>query len=78
MLYVLHVTPHCHPWENYALYLAAKDKCSPHKLDWNNLLKKIKSKSGMDKYDMRRGKDIFEDYKESGRSYVLPPDDFIE
>ncbi len=75
VLYVLHDTSDCPSYALYALYLAAKEECSPHKLDWNDLLKRVKSESGMDEYEMMRGEDIYKDYKESGRSYVLPPDD---
>ena len=75
LLYVLHITPDCPPLEYYALYLAAKDECSPHKLNWNNLLEKIKMETGMKEHDMRRGENIYKNYKESGRSYVLLPDD---
>ena len=60
----------------YAIYLAAKSKCSPHKLDWNNLLEKIKEESDMDKDDMKRGEEIYKDYVRRGSSgYVLQPDD---
>ena len=74
VLYVLHALPNCPPCESYALYLAVKEECSPHKLDWNGLQKKIKE-TGMNQDDMRRGEDIYTDYKKSGRDYVLPPDD---
>ena len=60
----------------YAIYLAAKSKCSPQKLDWNSLLEKIKEGSGMDENDMLEGEKIYKDYAKRGsRGRILTPDD---
>ena len=60
----------------YAIYLTARNNCSPHKLNWDCLLEKIKKELEMTDEDMEHGKCIYEDYQErGGRCYVLPPDD---
>ena len=77
--YMLHAIPNYGSYALYAKYLVAKDKCSPHKLDWDSLLEKIKMESGMDEDDMERGRDLYEDYVSRGScGYVLPPDDYYD
>ena len=74
--HMLHAIQNYDPYALYAYYLVAKDKCSPHKLDWDSLLEKIKMESGMDEGDMGRGRGLYEGYVRRGsRGYVLPPDD---
>ena len=64
------------PHALYAIYLTARNNCSPHKLDWDRLLEKIKKELKMTGEDVEHGKCIYEDYQErGGRGYVLPPDD---
>ena len=64
------------PHALYAIYLTARNNCSPHKLNWDCLLEKIKKKLEMTEEDMEHGKRIYEDYQErGGRGYLLPPDD---
>ena len=74
--HMLHAIENYEPYAWYAIYLAAKSKCSPHKMDWDDLLKKIKEELSMDKYDMVRGENIYKAYVRRGsRGYVLEPDD---
>ena len=53
----------------YAIYLFAKNRCFPHKLDWDGLLEKIKRESGMDDADIIEGTDMYEECKERGGCY---------
>ena len=74
--HMLHAIQNYDPYALYAYYLVAKDKCSPHKLDWDSLLEKIQMESGMNEGDMERGRGLYEGYVRRGsRGYVLPPDD---
>ena len=63
------------PSSLYAEYLVAKEASSPHKLDWDHLLKKIEIESNMDKHDMNRGQWLYEDYKSGYRSSWLSDND---
>ena len=60
--------------ELYAIYLFAKGKCFPHKLDWDSFLEKIKSESGMDDTDIVRGTGMYEECQRKGGYYsdLLP------
>ena len=65
------------PSELYAKYLALKDKCSQHKLDWDCLLNKIKKISKMNVDDMETGKKFYKSYKEGGGDiYEYFPEDY--
>jgi len=50
------------PHSIYSEYLVAKKLCSPHKLDWDCLLKKIRREASVDEYSMLRGQDLYERY----------------
>ena len=50
------------PHSIYSKYLVAKKLCSPHKLDWDCLLKKIRREASIDEYSMLRGQDLYERY----------------
>ena len=50
----------------YGRYLALKDKCRPHKLNWACLLRKIKKESNMNKYEMEEGESNYNYYKRTG------------
>ena len=65
------------PSELYAKYLALKDKCSQHKLDWDCLLNKIKKISKMNVDDLETGKKFYKSYKEGGGDiYEYFPEDY--
>ena len=72
--YVLHSMQFYTPHSLYADYLVAKEVSSPHKLNWDLLLKIIVKKSNMDVYDMSRGQGLYEDYKSGFRSSWLSDD----
>ena len=74
VLYVLHITPNSSPAEFYAIYLFAKGICSPHKLDWDGLLEKIKMESGMNDVDIARGTSMYKICQKKGGYYsdLLP------
>ena len=72
--YVLHDMQFYTPHSLYAGYLVAKEVSSPHKLNWDLLLKIIVKKSNMDVYDMSRGQGLYEDYKSGFRSSWLSDD----
>ena len=54
------------PHNVYAKYLAEKDLCSPHKLDWNLLFEKIKKITEMNKFEMDYGESLYKDYQKGG------------
>ena len=64
--HMLHAIQNYDPYALYAYYLVAKDKCSPHKLDWDSLLEKIQMESGMNEGDMERGRGLYEGYVRRG------------
>lgn len=74
VLYDLHITPNSSPAEFYAIYLFAKGICSPHKLDWDGLLEKIKMESGMNDVDIARGTSMYKICQKKGGYYsdLLP------
>jgi hypothetical protein len=50
----------------YEFYLAEKNKCLSHKLDWEQLLKKIKKDTQMSERDLVTGEMYFEEHKITG------------
>ena len=50
----------------YAHYLSLKDKCSPHKLNWDYLLEKIQKESNMDELDIKKGESYYNTYQKTG------------
>ena len=69
VLYVLYIIPNSPPSEFYAIYLFARGKCSPHKLDWDGLLEKIKMESGMNDVDIARGTSMYKICQKKGGYY---------
>ena len=69
VLYVLYITPNSPPAEFYAIYLFARGKCVPHKLDWDGLLEKIKMESGMNDVDIARGTSTYKICQKKGGYY---------
>ena len=63
---VLHYVKFYDGWVLYEIYLSAKNACSPHKLDWDRLLEKIKMESGMDALDILHGADLYEECQRNG------------
>ena len=57
-----------------AVYFFARGKCSPHKLDWDGLLEKIKMESGVNDVDIARGTSWYERCQKKGGYYsdLLP------
>lgn len=51
------------PSSLYAEYLVAKDVSTPHKLDWDCLLYKIKREFNMSESEMSYGHSLYENYK---------------
>lgn len=64
--------------ELYAIYLFAKNRCFPHKLDWDGLLEKVKMESGMRDVDITRGSTLYKKCLRKGGHYgdLLPLDAF--
>ena len=50
----------------YTYYLYLKDISASHKLDWDNLLEKIKKEMIIDKWDMDSGGSYYKTYHEAG------------
>ena len=76
---VLHCMEDYNHEELYAIYLFAKCKCFPHKLDWDGLLEKIKVESGVDYVDIARGTSMYEECQKKGGYYSdLLPTDYYE
>ena len=63
---VLHYVKFYDGWVLYEIYLSAKNACSPHKLDWDRLLEKIKMESGMNDFDILHGTDEYEYWQQDG------------
>ena len=74
VLYVLHITPNSPPVEFCAIYFFARGKCSPHKLDWDGLLEKIKMESEVNDVDIARATSWYEQCQKKGGYYsdLLP------
>ena len=62
------------PSSLYSEYLVAKEVSSPHKLNWENFLKKIKKEFNMNSIDIVRGQGLYEDYKSGINSSWLSDD----
>ena len=74
VLYVLHITPDSPPVELCAIYFFARGKCSPHKLDWDGLLEKIKMESQVNDVDIAEATSWYEQCQKKGGYYsdLLP------
>ena len=76
---VLHCMEDYDHEELYAIYLFAKGRCFPHKLDWGGLLEKIKSESGINEIDIAYGTSMHEECQRKGGYYSdLLPTDYYE
>ena len=66
--------------ELYAIYLFAKGKCFPHKLDWDGLVESIKRKSGINDRDIVDGTRMYEKCQKKGGYYsdLLPVDYYVD
>ena len=76
---VLHCIEYYEHEEMYAIYLFAKDRCFPHKLDWDGLLEKIKMESRIDDTDIVEGASMYKQCQKKGGYYSdLLPADYYE
>ena len=76
---VLHCMQYYDREELYAIYLFAKDRSFPHKLNWDGLLEKIKMGSRMDDVVIALGTDMYKECQRKGGYYSdLLPSDYNE